>query len=264
MSSKQPILTEDEKEAVDALFKGLQSKGVVCNDNSIALRVWYRSASEAFRMAGIYEAESDFQKAYILYWKFTNLILEQLPKHNAYHQKIYFKDKTEFNRKCGIALDKLAELKLKIIIDFVRPIRYEKLRKISQQNNPSNTSSPPSQTFPQPEISPASLPSGPPKYSILGQPLNTASPSPPPSSPYLSSLSGPTATSASTPPIVDRSSKPLLDSGNVYSADAGFIGAGSSGSKRRLKLPADLISVFLKHAEKQTRRDLECCAILGK
>ncbi|KAK9457572.1 hypothetical protein V1511DRAFT_494001 [Dipodascopsis uninucleata] len=50
-------------------------------DPTIHLRYWIRTANTILRQAQIYDSESNFDEAYILYLRYAQLLLESLPNH---------------------------------------------------------------------------------------------------------------------------------------------------------------------------------------
>eukprot|EP01135_Chromosphaera_perkinsii_P008915 Nk52_evm25s1524 gene=Nk52_evmTU25s1524 len=296
MSKKQspasgPKLTEEETLMVESLLKQLQAKAVVRNDNSVALRRWYKSASEMYRMAGIYEQERDYKRAYILYFKFSVLILEELPKHNTYNMKQYAREKAEYNRKCRLCLDKISELKLKITIEHVKAHRLQLIAKMKAEQEEAAAhrrreeeeraahDAQERELRERQSFVPVNS-----KYALYGQssgyedstprsssasfygrcevPKSTAIA---PAAPVVPDRGSKPTYNTNNTPTYDRSSKPALSSATADDLDLGMdaLSLDSSDVKRKLVIPDTLVSTFLRLAEGKTRQNLECCAIMA-
>ncbi|KAI9360276.1 hypothetical protein BD770DRAFT_385213 [Pilaira anomala] len=80
-------------------------------DINIPIRQYFRSADQVLKQAQIYKQEKDWERAYVLHMKYTNLCLTELPKHPTYklpENKAKIKD---LNRNCLEALDALEHMK---------------------------------------------------------------------------------------------------------------------------------------------------------
>ncbi|KAG0173980.1 hypothetical protein DFQ30_006459 [Apophysomyces sp. BC1015] len=80
-------------------------------DSSTPIRLYFRSADLLIKQARVYKAEGDFQHAYVLYMKYTNLGLSELPKHASYRNNDNKKSIRVVNQNCLEALDALENMK---------------------------------------------------------------------------------------------------------------------------------------------------------
>ena len=68
-------------EAVRLYIEQLTVSSEVSIDFSKPFRMFIRSADSVFKQASIYKSENDLEKAFVLFMKFCNLMLRELPKH---------------------------------------------------------------------------------------------------------------------------------------------------------------------------------------
>ncbi|KAI8972275.1 hypothetical protein BDB01DRAFT_474916 [Pilobolus umbonatus] len=80
-------------------------------DPNIPIRLYIRSAALILRQAKVYELEHDLEKAYILYMKYSNLSLNELPKHPSYKHPDNKQNLRALNVNCMDVLDSLEQLK---------------------------------------------------------------------------------------------------------------------------------------------------------
>ena len=62
-------------------------------------------------MAHLYLQEQDSTRAYIMYKRFLNLILETLPKHNGWSLKQMAPERSKYRKMAEVAVDRVAELR---------------------------------------------------------------------------------------------------------------------------------------------------------
>ena len=67
--------------------------------NSNTLSAYFTIAQRLFEQAREKETEKDFRLAYVLYKRYGLLVSRELPKHNAYHQVQYRRDRDEVRRR---------------------------------------------------------------------------------------------------------------------------------------------------------------------
>ncbi|RMX61231.1 hypothetical protein pdam_00007358 [Pocillopora damicornis] len=285
----------DERNPAERVRRLVQYAGQVEVDNSIAPKKYFRSGVEMERMARIYHDEGNLESAFILYSKFITLFVEKLPSHPEYAKAApgdKATNKKSLRRVFGEAEELKGILKGKyqkeyeqLMVEearkkeeeetkrkeFEKREAEEKARKalaaqqIATQHN--NTSRPHTET---PSVTPSAPPliedylapptsyqesSGSPNSIVGNNQREHGTPSDKnqthstmPSPPSYSSLF-----SVQTPsvPTIDRSTKPVM------SADA------SSSGLRKMHVPAELISQFLRLASNNTRKNLETCGILA-
>ena len=74
--------------------------------------LWYiRSAETLYKQAAIYKREGDLEKAYILFMKYSILVLREMPKHGQYKLADYASLISTLKALCVGALDYLEKLK---------------------------------------------------------------------------------------------------------------------------------------------------------
>lgn len=74
--------------------------------------LWYiRSAETLYKQAAIYKREGDLEKAYILFMKYSILVLREMPKHGQYRLADYSSLISTLKALCVGALDYLEKLK---------------------------------------------------------------------------------------------------------------------------------------------------------
>ncbi|KAG2192298.1 hypothetical protein INT47_008235 [Mucor saturninus] len=89
----------------------LEKLSIIPVDPNISIRLYFRSADLLFKQAHIYKLEHDWEHAYVLYMKFTNLGISELPKHPAYKNAENKKSLKQLNRNCLEALEALEQMK---------------------------------------------------------------------------------------------------------------------------------------------------------
>ncbi|KAG1618595.1 hypothetical protein G6F46_003798 [Rhizopus delemar] len=80
-------------------------------DHNTPVKLYFRSAELLLKQARVYKLEDDLEHAYILYMKYTNLGLNELPKHPAYRKVENKKNIKSLNKNCLEALEALEYLK---------------------------------------------------------------------------------------------------------------------------------------------------------
>ncbi|ORX45661.1 Mov34-domain-containing protein [Hesseltinella vesiculosa] len=83
-------------------------------DSNTPIRLYFRSADLLIKQARVYKMEYDYEHAYVLYMKYTNLGLNELPKHQQYKTADYKKSRMIVRRNCMEALDALEVMKPKL------------------------------------------------------------------------------------------------------------------------------------------------------
>lgn len=89
----------------------LGKQAVISVDPNIPIRLYFRSADLLLRQARVYKLEQDLEHAYVLYMKYTNLGLSELPKHPSYKSADNKKSLKTLNKNCLEALDELEKMK---------------------------------------------------------------------------------------------------------------------------------------------------------
>lgn len=287
----------DDQDPGERVRKLVQFAGQVHVDNSIAPKKYFRSGIEMEKMAKIYRDEGDLERAFILYSKFITLFVEKLPLHPEYakappidkannkkslrkvftlaeelkgvlkerYQQEYNHFLAEQTKKKEEEEAKRRELEKAQAEERTR--REQEAQRILQQQNkteiPADTgvatvvtpSAPPLiGDYPAPPVSHQES-SFSDQTEVGGNQREHTAPSDvgqthetvqPPS--YSSLYSVPTP----RVPSVDRSTKPVMAS------DA----SSSSLGLRKIHIPGELISLFLRLASENTRKNLETCGIL--
>ena len=101
---------------------------------------WYiRSAELVYKQACIYKRENDLERSYILFMKFSNLVLREMPKHKEYRGKEYAQPVQALKELCRGALDYLQMLRselnaLYLQAEHDRLKRDEELLKAKQRD----------------------------------------------------------------------------------------------------------------------------------
>ncbi|RCH77938.1 hypothetical protein CU098_004438, partial [Rhizopus stolonifer] len=80
-------------------------------DHNIPVKLYFRSAELILKQARVYKLENDLEHAYLLYMKYTNLGLSELPKHPAYKKVENKKNIKTLNKNCLEALEALESMK---------------------------------------------------------------------------------------------------------------------------------------------------------
>ncbi|KAI8329077.1 hypothetical protein BC941DRAFT_443827 [Chlamydoabsidia padenii] len=80
-------------------------------DSNTPIRLYFRSADLLIKQARVYKMEKDYQHAYVLYMKYTNLGLSELQKHAEYKSPENKKARIIINKNCLEALDALEVMK---------------------------------------------------------------------------------------------------------------------------------------------------------
>ncbi|KAK9700800.1 hypothetical protein K7432_012021 [Basidiobolus ranarum] len=101
-------------------IKELNSRAQVVIDLNTSLKLYCRSTELLYRQARIYYEERDLQKAYLLYFKFSNLIIHEMPKHPGYKLPENRKLLGDLKKKCLAALD---------ILEKIKPLLEERRKK---------------------------------------------------------------------------------------------------------------------------------------
>ncbi|CEG69697.1 Putative Ubiquitin thiolesterase [Rhizopus microsporus] len=83
-------------------------------DHNIPVKLYFRSAELLLKQARVYKLENDLEHAYILYMKYTNLGVNELPKHPGYKKPENKKNIRALNKNCLEALEALESIKPKL------------------------------------------------------------------------------------------------------------------------------------------------------
>ncbi|KAL9539142.1 hypothetical protein MBANPS3_010446 [Mucor bainieri] len=89
----------------------LGKQAVISVDPNIPIRLYFRSADLLLKQARVYKLENDLEHAYVLYMKYTNLGISELPKHPAYKHADNKKNLKILNKNCLEALEALESMK---------------------------------------------------------------------------------------------------------------------------------------------------------
>ncbi|GAN08846.1 endosome-associated ubiquitin isopeptidase [Mucor ambiguus] len=89
----------------------LGKQAVISVDPNIPIRLYFRSADLLLKQARVYRLENDLEHAYVLYMKYTNLGISELPKHPAYKHVDNKKNLKILNKNCLEALEALEFMK---------------------------------------------------------------------------------------------------------------------------------------------------------
>ncbi|SAM06275.1 hypothetical protein [Absidia glauca] len=80
-------------------------------DSNTPIRLYFRSADLLIKQARVYKMEKDYQHAYVLYMKYTNLGLKELNNHAGYKAPENKKARNTITKNCNEALDALEVMK---------------------------------------------------------------------------------------------------------------------------------------------------------
>ncbi|KAI7864963.1 hypothetical protein BDF14DRAFT_1828917 [Spinellus fusiger] len=111
----------------------LTEAAAVTIDPSLPLHLFYRSADLTIKQARVYEAERDLGRAYVLYLKYTNLCIGELPKHPDYKRPRYKTVKRTVKENCNAALNSLESIKPVLIGAYKE---YQEQRLLEEQTHP--------------------------------------------------------------------------------------------------------------------------------
>ncbi|CEP14054.1 hypothetical protein [Parasitella parasitica] len=89
----------------------LGEQATISVDPNIPIRLYFRSADLLLKQARVYKLEKDLEHAYVLYMKYTNLGLTELPKHPSYKNAENKKSLKTLNKNCLEALESLETMK---------------------------------------------------------------------------------------------------------------------------------------------------------
>ncbi|KAF1799931.1 hypothetical protein V8B55DRAFT_1542796 [Mucor lusitanicus] len=89
----------------------LGRQATISVDPNIPIRLYFRSADLLLKQARVYKLENDLEHAYMLYMKYTNLGISELPKHPAYKHVDNKKNLKILNKNCLEALEALETMK---------------------------------------------------------------------------------------------------------------------------------------------------------
>ncbi|KAL9550327.1 hypothetical protein PS6_005600 [Mucor atramentarius] len=89
----------------------LGKQAVISVDPNIPIRLYFRSADLLLKQARVYKLEHDLEHAYVLYMKYTNLGISELPKHPSYKNVDNRKNLKILNKNCLEALEALESMK---------------------------------------------------------------------------------------------------------------------------------------------------------
>ncbi|TPX36667.1 hypothetical protein SmJEL517_g01366 [Synchytrium microbalum] len=148
-------------------FKELHKRTDMKIDNSKALRFYIRAADTMFRTAKAYQNDGAIIRAYMLYLRYSTLIISELPSHPEY-LKTNQKEVKILKENCKQALDAL-EL-LKPVVE--RKFKQLEVKKRSNQQPPTRSST---QTPPPPAVASSSN-QAPPRGSSLATALPNQAP----------------------------------------------------------------------------------------
>ncbi|XP_020612865.1 STAM-binding protein-like isoform X3 [Orbicella faveolata] len=277
----------DERDPAERVRKLVQFAGQVEVDNSIAPKKYFRSGVEMERMAKIYHDEGNLESAFILYSKFITLFVEKLPAHPEYAKTAPVDKAT--NKKSlrrvfsmaeelkGILKERYQQEYQQFIAEEARKKEEEEARrkeferreaeerarreqeaqKIAQHQSSVSThhaeiprvipSAPPLiGDYPAPPTgrNESTVGSNQREHGAPSEQTHSTMPRPPS---YSSLFSVPTPST----PSVDRSTKPVM------AADT------TPHGLRKVHIPGELISHFLRLASDNTRKNLETCGILA-
>lgn len=124
---------------VSQYFARLNEAADVGVDFTKPIRWYIRSAELVYKQACIYKRENDLERAYILFMKFSNLVLREMPKHKEYKGKEYAQSVQALKGLCRGALDYLQMLRSELNALYLqteqdRLKRNEELLKAKQRD----------------------------------------------------------------------------------------------------------------------------------
>ncbi|KAJ7299396.1 hypothetical protein O6H91_Y236700 [Diphasiastrum complanatum] len=79
-------------------------------DNSLPLKVYYRTADNLLKQASIYRKENSITDLYILLLRFSSLVSETIPEHHDY-KKLFLEERNYYRRKLVEVINELELLK---------------------------------------------------------------------------------------------------------------------------------------------------------
>ncbi|KAJ3258286.1 hypothetical protein HK103_003767 [Boothiomyces macroporosus] len=88
-------------------FKELNARAHIAIDRKKPLRLYMRSAEMLLKQAAVYDKEQDYVNAYILYMKYSTLVVTEFPKHPDYPKE----NVTKLRNNCITAMDSLERIK---------------------------------------------------------------------------------------------------------------------------------------------------------
>ncbi|KAI8096923.1 uncharacterized protein BX664DRAFT_325188 [Halteromyces radiatus] len=102
-------------------------------DSNTFIRLYFRSADLLIKQARVYKMEKDYQHAYVLYMKYTNLGLKELPKHPQYKAPENKKARNIITKNCLEALDALETMKPILTKEYQQYVDQQKEQERKQQ-----------------------------------------------------------------------------------------------------------------------------------
>jgi STAM-binding protein len=121
-------------------------------NQSLPLLRYYQMSSDCHIQAQAYELEDQLERSYVMYKRFVLLFLNTITQHKDYKLKQYENNKSQYNKLCHQALDKLEIIKKQICEKYENGYEEEEEAQSQQTTHSSLLSA--NNTSPNPEINP--------------------------------------------------------------------------------------------------------------
>eukprot|EP01083_Nonionella_stella_P287259 977696_1 len=219
--------------------------GIISLENSVRLQTYFRMMNSVYNQGKSYMNENDIARAYIFLQRYC-LVYMKIKEHNAFGQPQYRKEAAHHRKYVGDTLGNLEKLK-----EF---LTSEKNKRVAEQNRLEAAEQKQRQEAAA-AAETAPTPSAPPQEEAAPSQVSRM-----PSSQRWSNLRvpsrvpAPIPTPAPSPTIAPAPTR--IESTDILDLDEPFFGT------RRIHVPTSLISEFLRHAHRNTKRDIETCAML--
>ncbi|KAJ3275403.1 hypothetical protein HDV01_000695 [Terramyces sp. JEL0728] len=110
-------------------FKELNTRAHIEIDRKKPLRLYMRSAEMLLKQAAVYDREQDYVNSYILYMKYSTLVITEFPKHPDYPKE----NVTKLRNNCVTAIDALERIKPLLELEFKKREQLIKERQILEK-----------------------------------------------------------------------------------------------------------------------------------
>eukprot|EP00948_MAST-09A_sp_MAST-9A-sp1_P001673 g1673.t1 len=103
--------------------------------NAVRLEHYFRYARVKSKQSEMYLEHKDYDNAYKHLWSLSKLLIQDIPKHNAYNQKVYAVDRAWLIRKAAKVVNLLQEVDTELKIDIKNEIIARKEKEENELDN---------------------------------------------------------------------------------------------------------------------------------
>jgi len=245
--------------------------------DGLSIVKYYDIASQLERQAKMYLADSDMERAYVMFFRFSSFFLTTIAAHKSYKDSEFTKIKTEYRQKCDESLKQCETLKKEI------KDKYDGLVMAHAEKRLADLTLEPKAPAPQSDLSaapsaPAPEPSAPPAEDVESTFVRQKSwdllkiPEQKKADPEEKVVSASPAYPSLRAGGKDEPSAAAIRSGaalpgqKVTPAPAAAPAKASRATAlfnlRPLTFNADIMNEFLRYASANTRANIETCGIL--